>query len=188
MDLKDLEKAFASTGAVLSGVTPAQLDESTPCRSWKVRELVNHIVGGTTFFATVAETGKPPEGGDAPDFASRDDMVAVFNQGAAHAVEAFAADGAMERTMHLPFGDMPGNVFINIAAIDVFTHGWDLARAMGQPTDLDPALATEMLGVARAFLPDDTRGPEPAPFGPQVEAPAGASAADQLAAFLGRQA
>ncbi len=188
MDLKDLERAFASTGAVLAGVTDAQLDEPTPCASWKVRELVNHIVGATTYFATLAETGSPPAGGDeAPDVADADDRVALFNEGAAQAVEAFSADGAMDRVMHLPFGDLPGGVFVNIAAIDTFTHGWDLAKATGQPADLDPALATEMLGVARTFLPDELRGPEPAPFGPRVEPRAGASPADQLAAFLGRQ-
>lgn len=191
MNPNDLEKAFASTGVVLSGVTRSQLDESTPCSSWKVRELVNHIVGGTMYFASVAATGNPPEGsspeGASPDFAAGDDYVAVFNKGAAQAVEAFSAEGAMERTMHMPFGDLPGSVFINIAAIDTFTHGWDLARATGQPSNLDPALASEMLGVARSFLPDEMRGPEPAPFGPRVEPPAGASPADQLAAFLGRQ-
>ena len=188
MDPKGLEKAFASTGAVLAGVTAAQLDESTPCASWKVRELVNHIVGGTMYFTAVAQTGNPPAGaGDPPDFAAADDRVAVFNKGAAEAVQAFSAEGAMDRIMHLPFGDLPGSVFINIAAIDTFAHGWDLAKATGQPTDLDPALATEMLGFAQASFPDEMRGPEPALFGPRVEAPAGASPADQLAAFLGRQ-
>jgi uncharacterized protein (TIGR03086 family) len=188
VDPKDLEKAFASTGTVLAGVTPALLNKPTPCASWKVRELVNHIVGGTMYFATLAETGQPPAGGEeAPDAADAGDTVALFNKGAAEAVEAFSADGAMDRIMHLPFGDLPGSVFINIAAIDTFTHGWDLAKATGQPSDLDPALATEMLGVAQTFLPDELRGPEPAPFGPRVEAPAGASPADQLAAFLGRR-
>ena len=96
--------------------------------------------GGPLCFASFAGTGNPPEG-DAPNFAAGDDCVAVFTAGAAQAVEAFSADGAMERIMHPPFGDLPGSVFVNIAAIDTFAHGWDLAKATGQPTDLDPALA-----------------------------------------------
>jgi uncharacterized protein (TIGR03086 family) len=188
MNPKDLEKAFASTGAVLSGVSRDQLSDSTPCTSWQVRELVNHIVGGTTYFASVAETGSPPEGGgEGLDYAAGDDYVAQFNKGAARAVEAFAAEGAMERIMHLPFGDLPGSVFINIAAVDTFTHGWDLAKATGQPSDLDPALATELLGLAQGFVPDNLRGPEGmAPFGPKVEPSAAATPAEKLAAFLGR--
>jgi hypothetical protein len=38
------------------------------------------------------------------------------------------------------------------------------------------------------LIPDQFRGDEPMPFGPKVEPPAGATAADRLAAFMGRQA
>jgi uncharacterized protein (TIGR03086 family) len=144
-------------------------------------------VGSPLYCKAVAETGDAPSASDEPpDFAGSEDRVAVFNQGAAGAVEAFSAEGAMDRVMHLPFGDLPGSVFINIAAIDTFTHGWDLAKATGQPTDLDPGLASEMLAFAEVSFPEEMRGPEPAAFGPRVEAPAGASPADRLAAFLGR--
>ena len=67
-----------------------------------------------------------------------------------------------------------------------FTHGWDLAKATGQSTDLDPALAEQILEVAAMIVPDQFRGPEPMPFGPAVEPPAGAPVADRLAAFFGR--
>ncbi len=181
-----LAQAFASTAGVLSGVEEQQLDGATPCASWRVRELVNHIVGGTTYFAVTAETGQAPEAGDRPDFCEGD-FVTEFNRGAARAVKAFEADGTMDKTMKLPFAELPGGAFINIAAIDTFTHGWDLASATGQSTDLDSELAGRLLAIAQGFLPDDLRGPDgTAPFGPKVEPPAGASEADKLAAFLGR--
>ena len=97
-----LAQAFASTAGVLAGVEEQQLGGATPCASWKVRELVNHIVGGTTYFAVTAEIGQAPEGGDAPDFCDGD-FVSEFNRGAARAVKAFEADGAMDKTMKLPF-------------------------------------------------------------------------------------
>ncbi len=182
-----LAQAFASTAGVLSGVDVQKLDGSTPCASWRVRELVNHIVGGATYFAVTAETGEAPAGGDVPDFCEGD-FVTEFNRGAARAVKAFEADGVMDKMMKLPFADLPGGAYINIASIDTFTHGWDLAKATGQSTDLDPGLATQLLAIAEGFLPDDLRGPDgQAPFGPRVEAPVGACPADRLAAFLGRQ-
>jgi uncharacterized protein (TIGR03086 family) len=74
-----------------------------------------------------------------------------------------------------------------MAAVEQFTHGWDLARAIGYPADLDPGLATELLGQARLAVTDAFRGRDgQALFAPAVEAPAGAGPADQLAAFLGR--
>lgn len=37
-------------------------------------------------------------------------------------------------------------VLRNLATMEQFTHGWDLARATGQPADLDPVLAACLLG------------------------------------------
>ena len=187
MSAELLAKSFASTREVLAAVTPEQVTGSaTPCASWDVKELINHIVNGTAFFADVAENGKPSDSGDAPDPASGD-YVAAFDAGTARAVRAFEADGIMEQILHLPFGDMPGSAFCNIASADSFTHGWDLAKATGQSTDLAPAVATELLAFATGMLSDATRGENGvAPFGPECDAPAGASEADKLAAFLGR--
>ncbi len=186
-----LAQAFASTAGVLAGVEAQQLDGSTPCASWRVRELVNHVVGATTYFAVTAETGVAPAGeaeADTTDFCAGD-FVTEFNRGAARAVKAFEAEGLMDKTLKLPFAELPGGVFVNIATIDTFTHGWDLAKATGQPTDLDPELATQLLAFAQGFLSDGLRGEDgTAPFGPQVEAPDGAGPADRLAAFLGRRA
>ncbi len=77
--------------------------------------------------------------------------------------------------------------YLAVATTDAFTHGWDLARATGQPTDLDPHLAAELLARARAFIQPAFRGDDGAkPFGPQQPAPPNATNADALAAFLGR--
>jgi len=180
-----LEQSLASTRSVLANVTAAQMEGPTPCQSWTVRQLVNHVVGGTTFFATVAETGAPA-GGEPTDHTGGD-YLAEFDAGATRAVTAFRKPGTMERTMTLPFGELPGERFVWIAAIDTFTHGWDLARATGQPTDLAPGVAERLLAVAKMSLPDAMRGPDgQAPFGPAVVVADDAPAADRLAGFMGR--
>jgi uncharacterized protein (TIGR03086 family) len=184
MGVEPLERAVRSTRTVLGGVTPEQLTWTTPCASWKVSDLINHIVGGQFFFASVASGEQPNR--ERPDF-SAGDFVSEFERGSTAAVAAFDEPGAMERTMHLPFGDMPGSIFVKIAATDTFIHGWDLAKATGQPADLDPDLAVELLAGARPFLSDSLRGPEgKASFGPEQPCSPEAPNADQLAAFLGR--
>jgi uncharacterized protein (TIGR03086 family) len=180
-----LEKAYASTKRVLGNVTKEDMTASTPCKSWDVRELVNHIVGTPFYFAAAVESGVGATDDPEPDFADAD-FTASFEEGTRLVTLAFHADGAMERIVKLPFGELPAEMVMNIAAVDSFVHGWDLARATGQSTDLDPALAEEFLGIARVSIPDAFRGDEPAPFGPPVDAPASATAADRLAAFLGR--
>lgn len=62
-------------------------------------------------------------------------------------------------------------------------HGWDLARATGQSTDLDPEVAQRGLDFMSAALTPDRRG---AAFGPAVKLPEAAPVYDRLVAFAGR--
>ena len=182
-----LERAFASTREVLANVKDDQLDDPTPCQSWDVRALVNHIIGGAHWFgeSTAAGEGAPDKG---IDFAAGDRLEA-FDEGVKKSVDAFNAPGAQEKIVKLPFGEFPGAIFMALATTDTFTHGWDLARATGQDAArLDPELAQQLLVGAKAAIPDDFRGPDPqAPFGPKVDVPESAPPADQLAGFLGRK-
>ena len=106
-----LEQAFASSAKVLAGLQAGDLDKPTPCASWKVRDVVNHMVGGTQFFAETAETGVAPTTPSSTDFASGD-ISSAYAEGSARAVAAFRAEGAMEKTMKLPFGEFPGAIFV----------------------------------------------------------------------------
>jgi uncharacterized protein (TIGR03086 family) len=183
----DLAAAFASTRAVLAAVTPEQYDAKTPCESWDVRAVINHIVGGSHWFAATARAGQPPSGGEPPDFTQRD-VLAAFDEGIAASVAAFGDPQVAAKIVTLPFGEMPGAAFMRIATVDTFAHGWDLARATGQSSDLNPPLARVLLEGVRQMLPDSLRGPDGvSPFGPVVEVSASAPAADQLAGFLGRR-
>jgi uncharacterized protein (TIGR03086 family) len=178
-----LEQAIAVTRGVLVNVSEEQLGDDTPCAQWKVNDLVNHIVGGQYFFAAGA-LGEPPAGGEV-DFAEGD-FVASFDEGARRCVAAFSDDGVMDRMLTLPFGQMPGSAFIGLAMTDTFAHGWDLAKATGQDTDLAPELAAALLVGARQAIDGNLRSEDGAIFGLEQTPPAGASNADKLAAYLGR--
>ena len=180
-----LERACRSTAAILEMVRSADLDRSTPCASWNVRDVVNHIVGGTGYFAELAEKGAVTDRGDDGDCTATD-FAAAFRREAGRLVAAFRAPGAMTKPMKLPFGELPGSVCVWIAAGDIFTHGWDLAKATGQPTEGDPELATWALAGAKRILPPESRGDD-VPFGPVVSVPSGSGPYAQLAAWLGRQ-
>jgi len=179
-----LDQALRSTLAVLTKVAPDDLDAPTPCASWNVRALVNHFVGTARWWA--ATVAGQDAAADA-DYAAGD-FVAAYEESIRLAAAAFAAEGALDKTVRLPFGEFPGAVLRDLAATEQFTHGWDLARAIGYSADLDPELASWLLSLARPAISDAFRGPDgQAMFGPVTEAPAGAGPADQLAAFLGRR-
>jgi uncharacterized protein (TIGR03086 family) len=87
----------------------------------------------------------------------------------------------------VPWGKIPGRFAIAGYVQEILTHGWDLAKATGQPTEGDPELATWALaGARRRILPPEARGAD-IPFGPVVPFPPDAAPCAQLAAWLGRQ-
>ena len=114
--------------------------------------------------------------------------LAAFDAASSNFVAACQEDGAMQKTVKMPFGEMPGAAVMGLAMTDTFTHAWDLAKATGQSTDLAPELAAQLLAQSRQMIQPAFRGEDgAAPFGAEQSCPEGACNADQLAAFLGRR-
>jgi uncharacterized protein (TIGR03086 family) len=55
-------------------------------------------------------------------------------------VRAAGEDGAMDRIVHLSFGDFPGSEYTLQLFADHVIHAWDLARAIGADEHLDDEL------------------------------------------------
>jgi uncharacterized protein (TIGR03086 family) len=183
-----LEQVFTITRGIVANIKPEQLDSSTPCASWDVRRLLNHVVGGSHWFAMSTNAGASPDVDTTEDTDyTQGDYLASYDEGIKASLAAFGAPGALEKTVKLPFGEFPGAAFMGLATADHFTHGWDLARATGQDSNLDPELAEQILAQCRATIPEQFRGADGVmPFGPVVDVPDSAPAADRLAGFLGR--
>ena len=67
-------------------------------------------------------------------------------------MHAFEQPGVLEKTVKLPFGEMPAGVALNIAVFDVLTHAVDIARASGQQVN-----DTELIETALGGRPPDDR-------------------------------
>ncbi len=167
--------------SVLANVGPDQWTNQSPCSEWDVRGVANHMTGGALMVAA-AISGQPMP--HTEDFVG-DDPVGAFGKAVDAAVAAFNADpSVLGRTVTLPFGEMPGGAVAGIFTNDEFAHAWDVAKATGQSTDLNPVLAEGCLAAAKQFIGPDFR--KPGMFDAETTAPDGASAADRLAAFMGR--
>ena len=64
------ERASQHAQAVMTKVTTAQLSAPTPCSEWKVRDLLNHVIGGGHMF-TAGLRGQGMGAGAPPDFVSQ---------------------------------------------------------------------------------------------------------------------
>jgi uncharacterized protein (TIGR03086 family) len=165
-------------------VRPDQWDAATPCAEWNVRELVNHVVGEQLWSvplfagATIAEVGDRFDG----DLLGSDPIKSAAEAGeAARAV--VTEPGAMERIVHLSFGDTPAEEYVSQLFADHLIHGWDLAVGIGADRTIDPA-AVSALQEWFAQREDLYRGA--GIIADRVDLPADASAQDRLIAAFGR--
>jgi uncharacterized protein (TIGR03086 family) len=187
--LTALEGAFASTAEIVKSTPVGELDAPTPCTEWDVRALLNHVIG-TLWLAEGLFSDQQPRypiapGGLPPVDLAGDDPAAAYAEASTAALAAAVAGDALTRVHLTPLGEMPGPSLAGAITLDILVHGWDLAKATGQPTDLDGRLATHVLGFAAdALATTESRG---GLIEAAVPAAAGAPVTSRLAAFLGRQ-
>jgi uncharacterized protein (TIGR03086 family) len=182
-----LARAFASTRGEVDAIDREQLTLATPCPPWDVRLLLNPVIGAAEWYtATIREGVSPPIDGVDDDYAAGD-YHATYAEWIQVALDAFRAPGALERSVTYVGRDIPGVAVMRLCALDTFAHGWDLARSLGRSTELDAEVADELLTKVAPQVPASFRGTgEDALYQPPADTPADATAADRLAAYLGR--
>ncbi|ANP49628.1 uncharacterized protein (TIGR03086 family) [Streptomyces griseochromogenes] len=179
-------RATEQAAELIGTVRPEQLDGPTPCAEFDVRTLLSHIVGGTLRIAVVGEGG---DGLAVHPFAEgvRDDgWAAAYEEVRLRVLKAWEPDERMTSPVRVPWGEAPGHAALSGYVMELVTHTWDLAEALGHPLELDPEAAEFALATARQVLPDSLPRDAGTPFAARRRAPEGADVHEQLAAWLGR--
>ena len=171
--LNTYARASEWTLAKVNGAAGA-LDADTPCDSWDVRTLMNHMLEPQQSFVRSArgEQASPPSS-DQPPTIMGDDPVADFARARTDTMETFGAPGVIEKT----------GPALGIATADQLLHGWDLAKATGQDTTMPDGLAEMAYNTIHGQFTDEQRK---GTFKPEVEVDESASAQDKLLAYTGR--
>src|SRR3954469_1288895 len=118
----------------------------TPDTEWDVAALVGHMIeehrwaapllhGQDLESARMIVQGSrklPVHGGVGANRAEEWDEAAVESS------DAFAADGALDRSVALSRGDTPARQYIAEMTFDLVVHGWDLAKAIGRDVEFPP--------------------------------------------------
>jgi uncharacterized protein (TIGR03086 family) len=177
-------RALDATGGIVAGIRSGQWTAGTPCDGWDVRTLTNHLVAGNLWAGQLA-AGRTIEevGADLDGDVLGDDPPTAYANSANEAAAAFEAPGALEATCAVSYGPVPGSVYAGHRIIDVLVHGWDLATATGQASELDPELVSASLAIVEPQL-DALRSS--GAFGRTMEPPAGVDQQTRLLIMLGR--
>jgi len=187
MDLPEAHaRALTATRAYVVGIGDGEWPDPTPDDDWDVRVLVNHIVSGNFWVGELMGNKTIEEVGDRLDGdVLGDDPLAAYDESARIAAGAFSLPGAMQELAAVSYGPVPGEVYCGHRLIDVLIHGWDVAKATGQNTTLEPELVEQVWAVVE---PEREMLQASGAFGTAVEVPADAGRQTALLAVLGRRA
>ena len=164
-----MRRVIEVAGRVVDHIEPQQLGGPTPCRAWTVRDVLNHVVGGTDVFARCVRDGSISDADLSASMMTNalgDDFAKSFARVTDAALEALAQHGAMDRLIAVPIGEMPGRMAAEVAIFEMTTHAWDLAEATGQTIDHHPEDVDTAYRIARTMVSDAQRAT--GRFGPMV--------------------
>lgn len=145
--------AMAGFADVVAAVEPDHWDLPSPCEGWSVTDVVDHVVTGERFTvqmlagASLSDAVQVITGLDPGD----EDVVGQLTEAAAEALAAF--DGSLDRTVDHPVGPITARRMLGFRIIDQLGHTWDVATAIGQGVELDPAALAIGLEISHAERP-----------------------------------
>ncbi|WP_152360881.1 TIGR03086 family metal-binding protein [Microlunatus speluncae] len=169
--------------------TPEQLNRSTPCGDWDLRQLFDHLTTENLGFAAAAQGhGSDPDVwvGDL----ERADPVADYVRATEALVVTFAEPDVLDRSFALPVltkdREFAGSQAVMMHLVDTVVHAWDLARALDLPITFDAEITQPVLAMSEQIPDDESRTGPGAFFGPAVAQPADGTELDRIVALLGR--
>ncbi len=178
-----LEASLDLVGPVIDGIARANYDHPTPCPSWNVGQLINHLLGLLTMFRDVALDCIADPAVLTADLIGSD-ATKSFEQVGRAVVDLWQQPYMLIGTAELPTGHYPAEYALEVVTAAVLVHGWDLAVACGQRPSWTGELIIDTLAFCeQTYSNPRVRGRD---FAPPVPVASGASDLHRLVAFLGR--
>jgi uncharacterized protein (TIGR03086 family) len=171
-DLLDLyRQASRWTAEKVAGAR--DLEATTPCPGWRVRDLLNHMLDTQRYFAGAARGEDAALPAPSPPSLLTDDPSADFARASGDVMDAYSKDGVVERT----------GPALGIAFSDELLHGWDLARATKQDETMPGGLAEAAYDCIHGLFTEEQRT---GVFGPEIPVGDDATPQQRLLAYTGR--
>lgn len=189
MTVLDLEPAAARLVDLLSGIPEESLSRPTPCPAYTLGDLVDHL-GGLALAFTAAATkagggaGSQGPSGDASRLGT--DWQERIPRDLILLVEAWRDPAAWSGMTRAGGVDLPAEVAGLVALDELVIHGWDLARASGQPYDCDRPSLDAVHGFVTQFSGPGQEAERQGLFGPVVRVPDDAPLLDRVIGLSGR--
>lgn len=184
--LEQYDSAQGEYDARVAQIDDGQWSAPTPCTDWDVRTLVAHMVDECRWVPFLIGGGSPADAG--ARFAADplgDDPKGAWQRESAAARAALRADGALDRSVTVSYGDISARDYLWQLTVDLTVHAWDLARAIGA----DEQLNHELVRRIHAETEKDTDSlAKSGLFDPPVHVPVHTDLQTQMLGLFGRRA
>lgn len=181
----DFATATERVAGLLAGV--GDTDGPTPCEEFTVAQLLNHFLLLSTAFTGAARGERGPHTETPPGTPPtrlepnwRRDLEARLRTLA----DAWRAPEAWTGEATAGGVTMPAEIAGLVALNEVVVHGWDLARATGQPYEIDRPTLKTLTDFAAQDADDQTA--REGLYGPVVKTPENATPQAEFIALTGR--
>jgi uncharacterized protein (TIGR03086 family) len=189
MSRVDLEPAARRLRKLVRDTPDELLDAPTPNPDYTLGDLIDHVGGAALAFtgAAMKDTGDVTSKGPSGD-ASRlgADWRTRIPRDLDALAEAWRDPEAWTGMTKAGGIELPGEVAGLVALDELVVHGWDIARASGQPFDCDPASLEAVHGFVLQFSEPGLEAEREGLFGPVVDVPADAPLLDRVIGLTGR--
>jgi len=182
----DLKPACEQMIVVVARITDDQLSSSSPCVEYSVGELIDHVDHVSRLFTALAlhDTQGLQEAATGPVDAHLEpdwrDSVAQHIRALGNAWDDPAA---WQGGGNVPGSDLSNEMWGKITLTEMVVHGWDIAKATGQPFNLPIHTLQTCHDHVAEFLPN---APNPALWGPPVDVASDAILIERIVAITGR--
>ena len=166
----NLATVWRSIDGLLAGLEEKDWDRPTDCPGWTVKDQVSHLIGTESALLgrpAPAPVGEVPEHVKNPmgqlneawvgarRARSPAEVLAEFREVTAARLGALRSmtDDEMAAITSGPIGRVPYEEFMRVRVMDNWVHEQDMRRAVGQPGDLDGAVADASLARFTSALP-----------------------------------
>jgi uncharacterized protein (TIGR03086 family) len=168
----------------MSGLGGTDWQGVSPCRGWRPLDILGHV-GQATRFGTLLLQGAQPEWSPVePPGAAVEGRPGPWWRGLAAPARSAVAGADIAQVVDSPRGKRTIGDGLSFPAVDLFVHGWDVAKSAGRDLVL-PAEAVEFARSVLEPLPaEQIRSPRV--FAAARSAPAGVSDSRAFLAWTGR--
>ena len=159
-------------------------DRASPCSGWRALDVLGHVGATTRYGIEVLRGGTPSWQPSATPGDSVEGEPVAWWEAIVGEARPLVRTAELEKEVDTARGRRSVAEGLSLPAVDLFVHGWDLARSAGESVEI-PGEAIEFARPVLEGIPPELMRTAAA-FSAAVEPPEGATPSEAFLAWCGR--